>query len=289
MKKIKTFSINMITNETDEAGFKQYYEERDEAGNVILDEKYHADGTLNARSERTFDKENRILEEKFYSEEGTPDSQHTYQYNSSGKLELVTSKYKDGTIGYKRISYDEANRAETVLIQDENNITETKEYRRYDMEDRVLEEIIYEPEDSLKQKTITSYDDHGRIISKNILYDDGYQGSNQYEYEFDEQGRVISLKIENERQEEIHYEEYLFDDANNMIEYYTEAKPTGQIFIRKLAYDEKARLIKEQILNGAELLQQETTYIYNDEGILLEKEVGTASGFIVEQYNYEYY
>ena len=289
MKKLKTLSITIITDETDEAGYKQYFEERDEQGNVVLDEKYKADGTLDARSKRRFDQEKRILEEQFFSEEGAADSQHTYKYNSSGKLELVTSKYKDGTIGYKRISYDETNNAETILIQDENNVTETKEYRRYDMEGRILEEIIYEPEDTLHQKTETSYDDHGRTNSKKILYNDGYQASNQYEYEFDESGRVISLTIENERQEEIHYEEYLFDESNNMIEYYTEAKSTGQSTIRKMEYDEKDRVIKEQILNAAELVEQETNLVYNDEGLLLEKEVATPSGFVLQQYTYEFF
>ena len=287
MKKIKSITVHVATPDTPEEGYKSYHEVRDEQGNVLLEEQFYQDGSLAGRVVRTFGES--LNNEKFYSQEGQPDQEHSYQYNESGKLTFVKSNYAGGAIGNKQIQYDEANNAETILIGDDGGNIESKEYRRYDSEGKVLEEVIYEGEATLHEKKEASYDDHGRPIFKKITYNDGYESQNDYEYEMDESGRVIAVKIQNEKGEELHYEEFEFDNKNNVAEHYIEIGGGKKTTITKYEYDDENRVIKEQHLNGQEQVEKEIHFQYNELGQLSLKETNTPEGFTVEMYQYEYF
>jgi hypothetical protein len=287
VKKIKSIKVNIATQDTAEEGYQSYYEERDAQGNVLLEIQYFEDGSLARRVERIFDESQKLKNEKFYSQEGAPDDVHDLSYNESGKLTFVKSTYAGGAIGIKKIENDESSNSETIRVEDEQGQVESKEYRRFDSEGKTLEEALYEGEDQLNQRSEASYDDHGRPIWKKITFEDGYESKNDYEYEMDEEGRVISVKITNEKGEEIFYEEYEFNEKNNIAEHYIESPK--QTSIRKYEYDEKDRVILEQRLNGQEQVEQEVHFQYNEAGQLTLKETNTPDGFTVEMYTYEFF
>jgi len=292
LKKIKTLKVKLATQDSEEEGFLSFLEQRDANGNVLLEEQYYLDGSLARRVERTFSESDigKVTEEKFYSQEGAPDQTAVYTYNESGKVAIVKSTFSGGGIEVKKISYDEANNGETVLIGDDQGAIEAKEYRRYDGENRVVEEAIYEGENELTQKTETSFDDHGKPVARTITYGDGYVTELDYNYEMDDQGRVIGMTVKNEKGEEIYYEEYEYNEKNNISDHYVENAQSRKTSTKKYEYDDKDRVVKEQTLNIEDILEQEVHFQYDEESNQLKmKETNTAEGFSVEMYEYEYF
>ncbi|MEL6924913.1 MAG: hypothetical protein AAFO94_12770, partial [Bacteroidota bacterium] len=119
MKKIKSITVTVSTADTPEEGYKSYHELRDLQGNVLLEEQFYADGSLARRVERSYEGE-RLMTAKFYTQEGIPDQETMYRYAASGKPDQVRTVYAGGGIELKQISYDEANKGETIVIGDEN-------------------------------------------------------------------------------------------------------------------------------------------------------------------------
>lgn len=289
MKKIKTTTIYLSEDDSKAQKIKYYYEERLNSGVAVLEEQYYPDGSIENRVERKYDENGTLVEEKFYSEEGEPDSVHHYQLDNSGKISLIKSVYRDGTVGYKHYEYNEADNSEWVTVKDENGEVEAREYRRYDSEGRALEELTYEGTESLQQKVLTSYDDAGRPVKQEITYEDGYLSTLHYSYEMDDQGRVATAKVTNQKGSEFRYEEFQYDDKNNLVEQYVEDIQNRRTYIRQWEYNGQGQVSVERRLNAQEQPEVEIVYHYNEEGLVVEKETATMEGNTYELYEYEFY
>src|SRR5690606_6430662 len=139
-----------------------------------------------------------LIEEKQYTTGEIPDQQITYEYNESGMVALATVRYLDGSASFRKYLRDEAQNTTTIESTDQDGEFEGSEFRRFDGEGKVLEEIFYDSENNITEKTETEYDDYGRVIEMVALDTEGFETVRFYDYYNNDEGRVIKIETLNE-------------------------------------------------------------------------------------------
>ena len=290
MKKIKSTATYIITEEKPEEEILIHYDERDEEENLLVEEKYFPDGTPESRIVRTYGEQGRLKLEKEYSADSEVPHQETeYSYSAAGRVTETVIRYQDGSVSYRRYSHDEANNSETIDIVDEEGENEGKEYRRYDSEGRVLEEVIHDEEGALEQSVTNEYDEHGQLLKRVSLFPDDYEVIELYFYERDEKSQIIERTVENEEEEVLRHDEFDYDERGNNTEHRVQNYSQGWAVTDRLVYDEKDRVVKNQRLlpNGA--IIRETDFAYNENDLLAEQENRTQEGVHLLVFKYEFF
>ena len=288
-QKIKTITTILINDETPEEGVIFMREERDLAGNQISIEQLSYDGSIESKTTRTFDSENKMITEAHYSANKEPDQSLTYTYNQEGKIEKITIVYRDGSISNVNYKRDVTENSTEIKTVDPDGYLEAKEYRKFDMEGRVLEEGIYGEEGVLESRIVSSYNDSGRPIERSFEYGDGRAFTHFYDYEFDAEGRLTFMEAYDKDEQSIRVDDLVYDQNGNQIEHRIQDHEKGYSIIDKGVFDEANQLIKQirSFANGH--LIQEKEYVRDENNLLIKEETTGEDGVMVYVFKYDFH
>lgn len=290
MKKIKSISTFVHAEDSPEEGTLLQYEERNEKEQLILEEKYYADASLESRIERSFDSEGRLEWEKEFSGENQEPDQHTqYTYSAAGRLEVAEIKYQDGSSTFRKYEHDESANSETINIVDEEGTYEGKEYRRFDSEGKILQEVIHDEEEKLEQDVNREYDDNGHLTERVTMLPDDYETVEFFDYERNDQGLILNRKVEDEDGKLLRLDKFEYDEKGNTTQHEVQDYNQGWALVDQWEYDEKERIIKTRRSQPNGDVLQESEYRYNDNDLLIEQENRTKQGMSLSAYKYEYF
>lgn len=284
MNNIKSISTYLI--EEGEEQKLSTYEERDQNGNITLLKQYDYDGILEAKSAYEFDEKGRVIVEKQYSTEGEPDQVLEIEYNESGKAKQVKISYADGSLSYKNYTRDEAVRSTTIEIIDEDGDSEGKEFRRFDEEDRVLEEVVYRDTGEIETKAEFEYNEHGDTVESVRVDEEGFETVRFYDYYRDEQARINKIETLNEDEKIIRVDEFEFDERGNQVKHIMRDLDRKALFIDKREYDMNNREIKFERLMGERPIEVKETK-YTADGLMEQQETITNDGTMINKFVYE--
>lgn len=285
IKSIKTFHVH---ENTDEKGIVNAYEERDMEGNVTLHIQYNEKGEIEQKTERILNGKGQLVEEKQFTGGENPDQHFIYEYNESGKVATAKVHYLDGSTSYRKYSRNESENTTTIEITDSEGDYEGKEFRRFDNEGRILEEIFYDEENKITGKTETEYDDYGRIIESVEMDANGNEIVRFFDFYLDEQGRVNKIETLNEAESVIRIDEFEFDERGNQIKHIIRDKSRGVFSTDDWDYDLGNKIINHKRYIGDKLME-EVKNRYRDDNLLAEQETLAGTGVSLNYYEYTFY
>ncbi len=284
IKSIKTFHVN---DYTDEKGIVSVFEERDMEGNITLHIQYNEKGEIEQKVERILNGKGQLIEEKQYTGAGKPDQHIYYEYNESGKVALAKVHYLDGSISHRKYSRDESEKSTTIEIFDDSGAFEGKEFRRFDSEEKVLEETYYDEENAITEKIETEYDDHARVIETVAVDIDGNETVLFYDYYMDDKGRVNKIETLNEDELVIRTDEIEYDEHGNHSKYNVHDKNRG-VFTDLWEYDKDNKIINHKRFAGENLVE-EVKNRYRADNLLEEEETLTGNGISLKYFEYTFH
>jgi len=195
----------------------------DEKGNVLHQEMYNqADGSLKWKSNwgHNYDEQGREVKTHFYDAHGTLTNTGAIAYDDQGRRAKITQVNPDGSMNHFRmLSYDEGDQIREKFFSPDG--TPRQEVtRRFDVRGWLTEEISTDPDGSIRQKNIFTYDEHGnetcwivemRGASRELRFNRSYtydvRGNVSERINYSADGSVVS-------KETFAYE---FDDHGNWI------------------------------------------------------------------------
>jgi len=287
MNKIKSIKSYTVGEDGEEL-VKNTHEELDQNGNVTSLQHFDYDGNLEGKSEYEFDEKGRVVVERQYSMSDVPDQTLKIEYNESGKAHQVTITFADGSISYKKYSRDEAEHSTTIDIIDEDGDTEGKEFRKFDDENRVLEETIYTDTGAIETKVEYEYNEHGDIVESVKVDEEGFETVRFYDYYRDDHSRINKLEVLDEKEVIIRVDEFEYDERGNRTKHTMRDLDRGSVFVDQRVFDLNNNEIKfERLMGDRPIEVKETTYTVD--GLMESQEVRTSEGVTNYRFEYELY
>ena len=290
MPKIKLYKTYTLNEEISEEVYLSALEERNLAGIVILKEEYYLGGSLKMRMRRELDEQGRISREFQYSSDGEePDQFSEYTYNEQNEIHVVETSYRDNSKSFRQYNYDKSEKSLTILIKDEENVLEGKEYRKFDEKARVIHEEIYAEEESFVSHTETVYDDYDNYLERYFEYPDDFIREYFYKYVRNDKAQVTKIQIVDTNNKLVREDFMEYDEQGNRIIHRFSDFEQNLSEIRKFEFDQNSRVVKEEKFGADENLIESTTYVYREDGILIEEQHLSISGEIVLSFEYEFF
>ncbi len=219
-----------------------------------------------------------------YASNASIDLKWTYNYN--GKDQLIHKETQTGA-GFIRYKGDYTYDSDGDIIKLTELNVKTGEYETSEIEYAGVgaPELIekYNSNGDLIEETILIYDEMQRLVS---LEHKDRKGNllRSAEYEYDSLDRVIKeTSVDPMRMKKEIFYEY---DENGFVSL-KEAGYFKQIFVN----DSKGNILKEEVLDGEDYLQQRYEYVYDNKGLLIERlrYDGMGNAALYTKYEYEFY
>ncbi len=143
----------------------------DEKGNMIEENRYKSDGSLDRKSIYKYDKKGNVIEGNKYESDGSLDSKNIYKYDKKGN-KIEENRYKsDGSLDEKyTFKYDEkGNMIEENRCKSGGSLDKKYTYK-YDNKGNMIEENRYKSDNRLESRNIYKYDDKGNMIEDDWTY-----------------------------------------------------------------------------------------------------------------------
>lgn len=255
-------SINSEEVETEQ--YKYQLKEFDEAGNELLEINYTPDGNVQDKTERLFDDEKRLIEEKYYDGEDLLAEHRTYQYNEEGKAEKEFLHYLDGSKDTIYYSYDENGHLKEKKTEDEDAYVERQEFFINDPQGRVLKHEIIE-EEEVKRKDEYERNQEGEIEESRHIDNENMEEF-RLEHAYENGQRTATRKYDATDQLIEKYEYRNEDDRVAMIIH----ELPGEKNITQFAYDDKGNIVKQEEFDRENTLLNRVERQYNKHGDVTE-------------------
>lgn len=207
----------------------------DKAGNKITSIIYDK-GEPVAETEWNYDVNGNLILEAEYDEQGTAAVTRVFSYEDGLLVKSASLHPLRDTLTCSLYDYFNDNRMRVEWRYEDGGYFIDRTVTSYNDEGKILEELVYSPDAELLAKTVFTYDDQGNITSVTSFLDS---------------------ELEGEKTE--------------------------------LMYDERELLISEIDFNEDGSIRQEITYHYNDDGDLIEEKFFDAEGNLFERFEYTYY
>ena len=114
------------------------------------------------------------------------------------------------------------------------------------------------------------------------------QYNHYYDYEYDEEGRIIYAEIFDEEEDLIRTDEISYNENGNQSEIKMVHYTDGWSLIDRYDYDEKNRVIKEERLQGGTPIESKE-YTYDENDLVLEEETRNRNGWTIHRFLYEFF
>jgi YD repeat-containing protein len=291
MQLYKNFSFSELMTRAD-AEFIDMQIDMDEAGNVLSESKFSEEGELEEKNSYTYnsqgkltghvllfavedvterrelrrDDKGRLLEEiKFYGDDTGERTE--YQYDDKDNVSSIVYYDEEGNFSSREeMRYnDDASLTERIRYDGENNVTERLSIG-VASEEKQVEEIEFNPDGSVKSKALVKFNEAGKEVSSVQRTPEGKLISS-VESTYDEKGNVVERRYKDFYSKTLRY-----------------------------AYDEKDRLITQELYDGSGMLLRKNIYEYDEEGNVTAEqtfEIDTSRGgrdkHFGTRYEYEFF
>jgi hypothetical protein len=283
-RKVKTVQTVLLLDDTE---LPLRSEERDAQGQVLRREQHGAGDESSQLFIFEYDAAKLLVREQDFLE-GELVREASFEYDENGKPVLEKQHYPGGGYVCKKISRDLAQRSETISLEDEHGHEEGRELRRFDAEGRVLEEQIFDEAGKLTSSFRASYDDYGNPLEEQSMDASGFTNYSKYEYQRDEEGRLDSFKVFDEKGKLKRLEVFDYDEKGNRDYHEINNHYEGWGRIYELVFDDEGRTAVSRVFDNDEALLSETSYEYDAEGLVLEEAISSKAGLhkVVHRYTF---
>lgn len=272
-------------------------------------------------SERNFDSEGRLLEERYRRKKHI--NRITYTYNRQGncvercefdfdKVRFFRYKYKydkwgnqieeqcfdpDGSLKHATTSKYNAEGNEVEKRFRKGETTETARYK-YNEQNQIVEEYL-SVNGKFDLRRSYRFDDHGNKIEETAFSQDGALDSSFNQYKYDERGNIIEEVVMNADHEILIRYTFAYDNHNRRIQR-NQYDADGNFSGSTLSYNERGQLTKDRWYNSATKSCGHTDFVFDSEGRILEEtmyhgtlnasnqEVVVDDGVVVQQVRYSF-
>ena len=241
--------------------------EFDNQGNVISENTYNPDATLQSATTTEYDDQRHPILVKNYDGEGMLCEQLSSTYENDRLVEQKQC-YGEGLPEYATRFVYENDRLVRRDCYDEDEFSYTERTFTYNEKGQLVKDVEYDEDGNEMYVTTMQYDEKGRVIVR--VRDEVQQKDRRtYNFEYDEQGRKIKDLIYN-------YEEALiakvysrYDDENRL----TEQEEEDLDHYRLTTYEyEGNNMVKISAFDKEKNLLSYTTYTYDAEGRVLTQD-----------------
>lgn len=277
MKQIKNISSYIRVGNEDP--IKTEYNEYDQNGNLILSEKYDEGGTLIEKSEFTYNDNNLKTEEKQYLSETELAEEHFFIYTEEGQLSEIKKRFAEGYESRRTIELDSVSKNRTELELDEDGEIEEKHVWIYS-NGNLREQAEYDDRDKLVRKTQYDFDDNNRLIEEREYEKKDKKPTQvkQYTYQNEEE-KIHGLKVLNRKGKIINQYQLQYDEQGRVVKQISPI--SGSIEVEHIS--ELERMERSIDANGN--IRQETKFLYDDQKNLIKEETPLQ----ITEHKIEYY
>ncbi|MFA5815456.1 MAG: hypothetical protein WC865_07530 [Bacteroidales bacterium] len=279
MSQLRSLRVTTFPKDEDSESFISQIVHYDRAGNEIARYEYHGPDEFESKVETRFNENNQMVEVTTYMDEHEIVERKVYVRNKDGQIEQVNIEFTDGSVSVQTIERDEENNNENWIERDEDDELESREFLKFNAEEKVILRELYDFNDKLTEAFEYEYNPDGEMSTLRHL-DERRKLILETEFKYAESGLLL-LRASRNRKGEL--SDYL------KIEYDDNGRPVKQSFSGKYTflfeYDENGNPIVEEEYIGDSLLDNRTTYEYDaNNRVVLEEQVKFS-----KRYEYEYY
>ncbi|MCF8230332.1 MAG: hypothetical protein K9G58_16205 [Bacteroidales bacterium] len=295
-RKIKSRSIyrynyvvkNINADQVDLEEYLSQYLEYDQDGNELLEINYTPDGVIQDKTEKKYDEQGRMIEQKYYDGEDLLAEHLTFERDNEGKIHREFMHYLDGSKDTTFFNYNTEGQLISKITKDEEDQEESREEYTYQHENRIKYEKHEEGE--LKKKEESRFDEKGNLV-ESIVTDHEQQDYYSLKHEYDGDKRIRTFRYHQDGKL-IEKLEFRYDDGN--IKLVQQETAAGKV-IQQFEHDEKGNTLKQEEFNSDNQLNNSIERNYDEEGNPLETKVyinlhgqGIDRNYILK-YKYEFY
>jgi hypothetical protein len=253
MKELKVYTANISRDGEVRHEFLSFYQKITDDDKLIEEITWSAKDEIESKTVYEYDSKGRLIKElNYYDEEEFSDGRELL-YNDQDQLEMIRIKYADESETLQK--YERLPNLSRISYYSEDNELEYTEERKTDDNNNLLEFTKYGPNNKPEHIIKLSYDDYGRLsetLDNDIIED--FRSVTRMEY----------------------------DERNNLIQEITYTEKGNVMNSRISTYNEKDELI-EEVVNDYSI-----TYVLNDEGERIERKITNQSGQLEELTSYIY-
>jgi hypothetical protein len=265
--------------------------EYDEKGNVDVDSKYNSDGELEERHSYTLNQQGSLVSHSVEMPLDEVVEQFNYDRNESDQLTAVTKYYGEEAGERTTYVYDENNLPVTITYYDADGELESTENYNYNEQKLVVKKVINHHADQSQNKThLYDYNDKG-LLMRYVVESENDKTITEYNYNpHDLEEKCIQNNSNGKKLLEINSE---YDENLRLVKRSTKGY---YIRITTIAYDDKGRVIEEQLSDENNFVIARNAFEYTDDGRISEEVVYetdlTRAGrdtHMIMRYEYELY
>lgn len=207
------------------------------------------------------------------------------------KWEYTDEGYESGTVFYDkdgisaRHSYERDEQGNLLYCKKHSVYDNTTEYLYYGENGRIMSDIVYYADDTVKCYSSYQYGDHGSYIHTNYNGDGSITSIEELTY--DEQGNKLQVIIRKVDGTIILYRKGEYNEKGQLVSFIEKLETT----IKRqgvIEYNEKGEMIKKSHLDINGDVKDYIIYEYDEDGNLIKEIFCDSTGFINSRYIYEY-
>lgn len=259
-----------IEDASEEYWYINSYNEYDVDGNLLVEIEYLESGELENKVTYKYNKKGRVVEQYNYSTIDEITEKFIYERDDSDNIIEVTIEYLDGSKSFKKYERSPTENTEIITIVGEEGEFEGKEFRKFNVNQDKLEEVIYNEDGKIEQKFVFEYDEEFNLINQKDYGEDGeflYEIKNKY----NEKGKLVEEHRFDHNNEILRRSVYTYNEEGGIQEIQlVDAAYYPQGYILKFEENKTERTTKEErfFVNGE--LDFKLVSRYDENNLIIE-------------------
>jgi hypothetical protein len=261
MKEIKVFTSNISRDGEVRNEFQSFFQKLTDDDKILEEITWSAKNEIESKTVYEYDPKGRLVKElNYYDEEDFSDGREL-TYNDNDQLEIIKISYADGSETVQQ--YERLPNLSRIRYYNEDNELEYTEERKFDERNNLLEFAKYGPANELEHKVMLVYDDHDRLSeTHDFNYSEDFRSLTRIEY--DNRNNIISEITRTEKGNVISSRTYTYNEQNEVVE------EIVNDYTITFEMNDQGQRTERKITNQYGQLEELNTYVYDDEGRLLE-------------------
>jgi len=262
MKEIKVYTANISRDGEVRHEYLSFCQKITDDDRLIEEITWSGKDEIESKTLYEYDSKGRVIKEmNYYDEEEFSDGREL-AYNDQDQLEMIRIKYADGSETIQK--YERQPNINRISYYSEDNELEYTEERKVDENNNLLEFTKYDSSNKPEHKVNFIYDDYSRMIeTRDNNIGEDFRSFTRLEYDdrnnlvkeitYTEKGKVMSSRFSTYNEKD----ELIEEEVND--------------YIISYVINDKGERSERKITNESGQLEELTTYIYDEEGRLIEE------------------
>jgi YD repeat-containing protein len=290
-QRYKNFSFSELMTKADEEHLEAILE-MDDNGNVLVESKFDKQGELEEKNTLKYSPDGKLIEHHLDFVMDGFTEKRILRRDEKGKLLEETKYYGEDRGERTEYEYDEQDRIKAIIEYDEEGEFISRETITYDPEGSISERVKNDQSGNLIEKVLfEKTNDKNVILEKEFNFDGELQLVTTIS--LDDKGKEVSSHQSSPSGKLISGVVTTYDEMGNILErHFNDVYPKTV----KYEYDEKGRMLSQELFDAGGLLQRKNIYEYDDAGNLLTEQTfemdnsrGGKEKHFGTRYEYEFY